>query len=266
MRSVAALVVAALSPLACARTSAPAPSASASPAVSAAPPLGSATVAALVPPSAPSPPTPAASSAAPSPPAAPRFPRIATDGTVVAATRTLHFGESDHTELHLQLRRVVDDQLLRDVLLSEDDPPKVRAHAEPLLTGRAWRDLVALELEEDPGAPERRGGAGAPFRNARARGAGLLVEFHEPELVVQLTGVGRTAHRATMKAWTKPGRKLCPTCDPCPGWLADLGGAWVDRETETLVVRIEYRGGSDVCSEPNEESHAVAMPVLRKRD
>lgn len=86
------------------------------------------------------------------------------------------------------------------------------------------------------------------------------MEYREPALVVRDAATGRELLRRPVPAWSLEGVPRCRGCVDCPPPLASLSAAWVDPARHVLLVDVEYRGGTDLCWEPDDTLHVVRLP------
>ena len=189
---------------------------------------------------------------------------VADDGKTVALVNHFTLGGRDDERLLLDSIDVATDRLERRIIVSDPDHPESdaggEAKARQVLAERHWSKLATYAVEEDPGAPVRQGGLGAPFRNNRASGEGLAVEYREPVLIVRDAATGAEILRRTERTWSRSGGTRCPGCGFCPAPLANLHSVRGDRSRHVLLVGIGFQGGTDVCWEPSDEAHVVALP------
>jgi hypothetical protein len=150
------------------------------------------------------------------------------------------------------------------VIIDPSDPEKPgradrEAQARALLGSHQWVALKQFDVREDPDAPVRQGGVGAPFQSNLAEGEGLRITYHEPVLVIRDVA-GREMLRRQMKSFSLPGGSRCEGCPRCPAPLAALEAAYGDRTRHVVVLVIQYHGGTDVCWEPDETFHVLRIP------
>jgi hypothetical protein len=194
------------------------------------------------------------------------LPAVSGDGATVAVRIVDSDGARGNPNLALGLIDAATDRVVRRFVIQDaNDPerPGVAARevaANALLEGRSWTRLVAMRVEKDTGAPTRSGGLGGPFEANRAAGSGLSVEYREPVLVVRDTATGRELLRRAVPTWSQRGGPRCAGCIDCPPPLASMAGAAVDPARHTLLVDVEYRGGTDLCWEPGDTHHVVRLP------
>jgi hypothetical protein len=192
------------------------------------------------------------------------LPAISDDGKTIVIANEQSLGARGDSRMLLDFVDVASDRLLRRIVVSDPDHPEATPggteKALRVLAEQHWIPLVALTVEEDPGAPERQGGLGAAFRNNRATGEGLSIEYREPVLVVRETASGRTILRKREGRWSLPGGRACPDCVDCPPPLANDAGVWTNAGGRVLVVGLDFLGGTDLCWEPPRAYHVVVRP------
>jgi hypothetical protein len=186
------------------------------------------------------------------------------DGKTVAIANHFSLAPRGDERLLLDLIDVATDRLVRRVIVSDpdhfDSNAGGEAKARRVLAERHWSKLTTYDVEEDPGAPVRQGGLGAPLRANRASGEGLAIEYREPVLVVRDAATGAEILRRTERTWSKSGGSRCPGCGYCPAPLANLDDVRGDRTRHVLLVGIAFQGGTDICWEPPDEAHVVVLP------
>jgi hypothetical protein len=189
------------------------------------------------------------------------LPAITDDGATVAVANHVSLGARGKERLELDFIDVSTDRATRRVIVRDPDHPESdaggEAKARALLAERTWLKFTGYEVEEDPSAPLRQGGLGAPFRNNRAAGEGLAVEYREPMLVVRDAATSAVMLRTASRAWSKSGGPRCPGCVDCPAPLATIAQAWGIRSRRVLLFAVGFRGGTDLCWEPSDEYHVV---------
>lgn len=197
------------------------------------------------------------------------LPAVSVDGKWLAVAVSVSDGARAAENLALEIYEVEGDRRVeRIVVVDAADPDAAgrrerEVRAADALAKRAWRPLRALEVAEDPGAPVRRGGVGAPGRASLASGDGLRVTYREPVLAVR--DGGRETHRRSVRGFSKRGGPRCPGCEDCPAPLAGLSRAYVDRALRVLLLEISYAGGTDLCWEPDETFHVVRLGRMEPR-
>jgi hypothetical protein len=204
---------------------------------------------------------------APAPTRLEQLPAVSEDGKLVAVAIRVSDGARNNDNLGLAIIDVDSDRVVESVVIIDatkpDKPGRAqrRAAAQAVLARRVWRPLHALAVSEDPGAPERRGGTGGPYRSKLAAGQGLRVTYREPWLTVRESGRdGRELLRRRATQLSLRAGERCPGCGVCPAPLAGIAEAAVDTAARVLYLVIAYGGGSDVCWEPNETFHVIRLP------
>lgn len=141
-----------------------------------------------------------------------------------------------------------------------DGGPALVARTEEVLSALSrshFRGLVRYDVHEDETAPERQGGVGAPFRANMAEGEGIVVRYREPWLSVT-DEKGRTLLSVAPKEYRALGGAKCKGCPVCPPWLTDLRAVYGERTRQILLLHVGYRGGTDLCWEPEPVWHVVS--------
>jgi hypothetical protein len=190
------------------------------------------------------------------------LPALSADGRLVAVSMLLDGGRLGDGNRALALVEVETDRVARRAPLSRrDDPsatPRLEAVAEELLAAYRWIRLAQYALTEDPDAPLRQGGMCEPFRNNLAVGQGLVVRYHEPELVVRDASRGEL-FREAMRTWSIGANRPRPGSPQCPAYLANLKAAYGARSEGVLLAIVDFHGGSDSCPEPEDTHHVVRV-------
>jgi hypothetical protein len=192
------------------------------------------------------------------------LPAVTLNGSLVAVAHD--GGGQSEDQLFLDLVDVPGDRTMHRVIIADPSHPDARTGAEAkarsLLAEQSWVKLTEYAVEVDPSAPLRQGGVGETFRNNRASGEGLTVEYREPILVVRDgAAAGREIIRRSERAWSGRVGEPCIGCVMCPAPLANDGAVWGDRSRRVLLVRVDYHGGSDTCPEPAPTFHVVQLPT-----
>jgi hypothetical protein len=213
------------------------------------------------------PPRPSASapaSAAPSaPPALPRVnelaalherldvPLVSTDAALVALSFQFPTEEkqsSDPQAVRQRILTIVDvssGKTVHQVELPESADDAVEQEralaAEVLLDGHDWLPLAPYEATADPEWPPRKHPLGATSPS-QAEGEGLVVQFHEPVLSIEIAG-GRSLYRKRFPGWSTPPTWVNPAC-----WIfAELGRVFGSRALGVVVLQIDYSGSPHHC-------------------
>ena len=182
------------------------------------------------------------------------LPAVSADGKRVAFARSVSDGARARTNLALVILDVDGDRQRDSVVIDDPSDPERPgreqrvAAASRLLAADRWSPLVALHVEENAKAPERQGMM-ITLRANVAVGEGLVVDYREPLLVIR-EGSRELVHRV---APTFSGNTRCPV-------LANTEAAWGHRALGVLLIEVEYRGGTDLCWEPDQTFHAVRLP------
>ncbi|MBW2453708.1 MAG: hypothetical protein JRI68_04320 [Deltaproteobacteria bacterium] len=180
-------------------------------------------------------------------------PQLSHDGSLLALSNRFVRADtppSSHHDLRrnhvLAIVQVAHDKTVSQVdFPSPSDGRAVRealADAQALLDEHQWEPLQPLTMEPDEAWPLRTRGV-AKTLPQRGRGEDLLVQFHEPKLIV--TGpAGRPIHEVELPDWSKPPGGI--GSDPCTIY-ADLVQAWVSRQHRVLVVEVAYSADPQSC-------------------
>ena len=191
------------------------------------------------------------------------LPAVSEDGRRVAIASRVSDGARGSDNLALVILEVDGDHVAERLEIVDPNHPERPGRrqredaANQLLAAARWVSLVKYEVEENPAAPERQGGLGSPFRANVAKGEGLIVDYREPLLVVR-DGPHELVRRA-MPTFSKHGGAHCKGCVVCPPPLANAAAVYGSRSRNVLVIEIEYRGGTDLCWEPDQTLHAVRL-------
>ncbi len=137
--------------------------------------------------------------------------------------------------------------------LSPDDSTAVSAalaKAQALLAKHEWEPLKALTIVADEQWPARTHGLGTTMPQM-AGGAGLTVQFHEPELLVR-GPKGQQILTAKLASWSTPpgGSHGCLV-------HTDLAQAWASRRHGVLAVEVAFSASPHHCD------FAPALHVVR---
>lgn len=192
------------------------------------------------------------------------LPAITDDGRKVAFAKTDLTGPRVTPYFAVATKDVAHDRAGPLYVIHGGEDPEKPGHDERVASalralGREkWRPLAQYDVHEDPGAPERQGGLGSPFRANMAEGEGLTVRYHEPLLTIT-DETGREIFHRNMPTYSRTGGMLCKGCVDCPPWLAHMGNVHGARAKRVLLVEIDYRGGTDVCWEPPPVTHVVTF-------
>jgi hypothetical protein len=191
------------------------------------------------------------------------LPAVSDDGRLVAVSMLLDGGRLGDANRALGLVEVDTDRLVNRAPLSQrGDPspaPRLEAAAAKLLAAHRWLRLSPYDLTEDPDAPLRQGGMCEAFRNNLAVGQGLVVRYHEPELVVRDGSPGELFH-AAMRTWSIGANRPKPGWPQCPAYLANLKAVYGARPEGVLLLVLDFHGGWDACPEPEDGHHVVRVP------
>jgi hypothetical protein len=168
------------------------------------------------------------------------LPAVSDDGSTLAIANHESLGARGDERLLLDFIDVASDRLVRRIIVSDPDHPESQAGAEAkaraVLAERNWVKLHKLDA------------------------LGLEVQYREPAFAVRDTTSNADLVRKKEKTWSHPAGTRCPGCDVCPAPLATLADAWADRLHGVVLVDVSFSGGSDICWEPPDDFHAVALP------
>jgi len=191
------------------------------------------------------------------------LPAVSEDGQRVAIAARVADGARGRDNLSLVILEVDGDHVAKRVVIVDPNDAERPGRGERedaanrVLAADRWVRLVKYELAENPAAPERQGGLGMPFRANVAKGEGLVVDYREPLLVVR-DGKREVVNRA-MPSFSKRGGAHCKGCVVCPPPLSNAAAVYGNRSRGVLVIEVEYRGGTDLCWEPDQTLHVVRI-------
>jgi hypothetical protein len=190
---------------------------------------------------------------------------VSDDSKFVAAAIRVADGARGNDNFAVGLFDVDADRIVEKVVIVDPNNPEKGDRVEQANRARAlldryhWQPLKRFETRDDPEAPVRQGGAGAPVRAQLAEGEGVRVTYREPTLVVRETASGQELLRKDFPRFSVPAGTRCQGCPRCPAPLADLASAFGNRARNVLLLVIRYHGGSDVCWEPDESFHVLRV-------
>ena len=188
------------------------------------------------------------------------LPAVSSDGRRMAIAESVSDGARGSENLSLLILDVATDRVVAKlVIVDADEPqkagrPQREAEALKWLSAEPWEPLSRLPVRPDPLAPLRAGSTGAPERATLAEGAGVTVTYREPALSVRIGS--REPIVRVVKSWSVDAAKTTGPVS-CATPLARMAAAYVKPGSGLLVVRVEYRGGTDLCWEPAETWHCV---------
>jgi len=168
------------------------------------------------------------------------LPAVSDDGSTLAVANHESLGARGDERLLLDFIDVASDRLVRRIIVSDPDHPESHAGGE----ARARAVL----------------GEGKWVKLRKLDAFGLEVQYREPAFAVRDTTSHADLVRKKETTWSHPAGTRCPGCDVCPAPLATLSDAWADRLHGVVLVDVSFSGGSDICWEPPDDFHAVALP------
>lgn len=194
-------------------------------------------------------------------PSMPILPAVSIDGSLVAVRMIDPQGARGEPKVWVGFIDVVLDRVVKKVLITDPDHPETEGagQAELLATinQQKWTPLSPLIVHEDPGAPLRHGSMDDPSRATMAEKNGLIVQYREPDLSVRRAG--KEILKTKAKTYSVPAAERCPGCGICPAPLATIDEAFTDDANDMVLLAIVYGGGSDICWEPADSYHVVAL-------
>jgi hypothetical protein len=190
---------------------------------------------------------------------------VSEDSKFVATAMRVADGARGNDNFAVGIFDVEADRIVEKVVVVDPNHPEKSDHVEQAKRARAllaryrWQPLKRFKTRDDPEAPIRQGGVGAPMRGQLAEGEGVRVTYREPTLVVQDSASGQELLRKDFPGFSVPAGSRCQGCPRCPAPLADLASAFGNRARTVLLLVIRYHGGSDVCWEPDESFHVLRI-------